>query len=352
MQPWRPGLAFVLNNRSVLRVASRSEIMEMLQLDELTKVEGEVFKTTSTVLNVVLSLNGDTLFVLTKPNRSQRIILMGWDISSGLLKPGKEYFVTELFVEYNLVAVREGVLLQTSRDTLELCNPELSECIRSWTGLEDITQVIPISEERVACNGITSDVIILDTTREGILSTIPIHGRFVACNSKCYVITADEDELQMHCGDKVLWKMTRLFDFRPCKTFSPTEQYCVLSEPLTEALYVLDVVLGKILRRIQPRIHEQRLFKNVGCQFLSDEECVTCFGIKSTGYFLQLFNVKSGDLLSEIVLESRVCSLAACPRERLIAVGFTDSKVNFKVLQVKLPGDKHSRKNKRIKPKE
>jgi len=60
-----------------------------------------------------------------------------------------------------------------------------------------------------------------------------------------------------------------------------------------------------------------------------------------------LFNVKSGGLLSEIALESRVCSLAACPRERLIAVGFTDSKVNFKVLQVKLPGDKHSRKNKR-----
>ena len=40
-------------------------------------------------------------------------------------------------------------------------------------------------------------------------------------------------------------------------------------------------------------------------------------------------------------------SLAACPRERLVAIGFADSKVNFKVLQVKLPGDKHSRGSKR-----
>ena len=40
-------------------------------------------------------------------------------------------------------------------------------------------------------------------------------------------------------------------------------------------------------------------------------------------------------------------SLTACPRERLVAIGFMDSKENFKVLQVKLPGDKRSRKSKR-----
>ncbi|XP_074628966.1 uncharacterized protein LOC141886642 [Acropora palmata] len=56
-----------------------------------------------------------------------------------------------------------------------------------------------------------------------------------------------------------------------------------------------------------------------------------------------LVNVKSGDLLSEIARESSLYSLAACPRERLLAIGFMDSKVNFEVLQVKLPGDKHSR---------
>ena len=66
------------------------------------------------------------------------------------------------------------------------------------------------------------------------------------------------------------------------------------------------------------------------------------------GGFLRLFNVKSGDLLSEIALESRVSNLAACLPKSLVAIGFQDSKVNFKVLQVKLPlPDEGSRKRKR-----
>ena len=63
-------------------------------------------------------------------------------------------------------------------------------------------------------------------------------------------------------------------------------------------------------------------------------------------HFLELFNVKSGDLLSEIAMESRVYSLTACPRKRLIAIYLEHCKVNFKVLQVKLPRDE-GRKRKR-----
>ena len=83
-------------------------------------------------------------------------------------------------------------------------------------------------------------------------------------------------------------------------------------------------------------------------RFVSDEECVGCFCCGySQSCFLHLFNVKSGDLLSEIALDGDVYSLAACPRERLVAVGCGFSKVNLKVLQVKLPRDQHNRRNKR-----
>ena len=347
----RPGLSFVLDEQSVLTVSHDSCIIEMLQLDELTKDNATVSKTT--VKRVALSLNGDTLFVLTETNGNQ-VTLMAWDISTGMFKPGKRVFEDTGSAGWisrcNLVAVSEGVLLQTSY-ALDLWNFELSECIRSWTDLGDITEVIPISEERVACDG-EGNVIIVDTTREGIVSAIPIDGLFVACNSKCHVITADDVDLQMQCGDKVLWKISqpfKSFGFPRCNTFSPTEQYFVLPGPALEnrALYVLDVVLGKILHTIQPSTHGLLLPENLEYKFVGDEECVTCFGEKITGYFLQLFNVKSRDLLSEIGLESQVYSLAACPRERLIAIAFEDSNVNFKVLQVKLPGDKHSRKNKR-----
>ena len=90
------------------------------------------------------------------------------------------------------------------------------------------------------------------------MSTITIHGDFVACNSKCHVITTDSQELQMQCGAVVFWKIAVPFKpFGFCiasASFSPTEQYCILAD--SNALYVLDVALGRTLRTLQPRIHE------------------------------------------------------------------------------------------------
>jgi len=359
-----PGLAFVLNEKSVLKVVWSDSTIEMLQLDELTKESARVSITTAR--KVSLSLNGDTLYVITTTDDSPAT-LASWDISSGMFKPGKCVFEeTGGLNDYNLVAVREGILLQTSHNVLELWNFELSDCIRSWTDLGYITKVIPISEERVAfevksASEEESKVIVVDTTRESIASTITIDGNFIGCNSKCHVMSAAHGTLQMQCGDKVLWKMPfKDFDFLRCMTvtFSPTEQYYVFTRqasfigPL--CMYVLDAVSGKTLYTLQPHINDSPDFMFgfiLDCKFVSDEECIACFadvaGLLS-GSFLQLFNVKSGDLLSEIALESEAYSLAACPRERLIAVGIKDSKVNFKVLRVKLPGDKHSRKDKRL----
>ena len=352
---FEPGLAFVLNKQSVLILPSRNltHVIEMLQHDELMKDSSRL---RPTVINAVLSLNGDTLYVTTKTDGIAT--LMGWDISSGKFKPGKRVFETIGWFPRYFVAVARGVLLQTSRATLELWNSDLSMCIRCWTGLGDITKVIPISDDAVACN-VQSKVIILDTTTEGIVSTINLHGRFIACNSKCQVMTveySDEDRyefegLQMRCGDKVLWKISELtFQFRGFESFSPTEQYCVLvgrpSEGIDNTLYVFDAVSGKTLHMLcscDP-FHEA----NLDCKFVGDEECVTYFGGESTGYFLKLFNVKSGDLLSEIALDLHVYSLAACQRKGLVALGFLDSKVNFKVLQVKLPrAQDEDRKRKR-----
>ena len=359
---WSPSLAFVLNKQSVLRVSSNVSVIEMLQLDELSK--DTAGNSEAIVKEVVFSLNGDRLFIVTEPKGE----LMVWDISSGMFKPGKILPRGDLD-DYILVAVREGPLFRTSKNTLELWDFELRECIRSWNALGYISKVMSISEDQVACEvvGELSDlvmdldlpdtarrevkkrVIIVDTTRQGFVSTITIHGDFVACNSKCHVITTDRQELQMQCGAVVYWKIAVPFKplgFFSFKSFSPTEQCCILAD--SKALYVLDVSLGRTLRTLQPRIHEGFLPKTNNCKFVSDEECVACFRFdNSPGYRLQLFNVKSGDLLSEIALEGRVYSLAACPRERLVAIGYGGSEENFKVLQVKLPGDQNSRRSKR-----
>ena len=349
---WNPSLAFVLNKQSLLRVSSNRCIIEMLQLDELTKDSSG--DSEAIIRKVVFSLNGDRLFIM----KGRKPELMVWDISSRMLKSGK-ILLSSVHSHYNYVAVREGVLLQTRPMTLELWDFELRECIRSWNTLQVIYGVFSISEDQVALKEpsfldkasteVKSKVIIVDTAREGFVSTITIYGDFVACNSKCHVITTDGQELQMQCGAVVFWKIAAPFkplDSSNFKSFSPTEQYCILAD--SKAFYVLDVALGRILRTLQPRIHEGYFPHTHKLKFVSDEECVACFCFGSSpGYFLQLFNVKSGDLLSEFALDGRVYSLAACPRDRLVAVGCGDSEVNFKVLKVKLPGDQHSSRSKR-----
>ena len=352
---WSPSLAFVLNKQSVLRVSPNSSIIEMLQLDELTEESPGDSK--AFVRNVVFSLNGDRLFIITDRKRE----LMVWDISSGKFKPGK-ILPREVSYDYRLVAVREGFLFKTRHDTFELWDFELLECIRSWNALGSICGVTSISEDQVACivlntpnlqdtarTEVKNKVIIVDTAREGFVSTIAIDWDIVACNSKCHVITTDGQELQMQCGAVVFWKIA--VPFKPFgsyhfKSFSPTEQYCILAD--SKALYVLDVALGRTLHTLQPRIHEGYFPETDELKFVSDEVCVACFRFGDfPGYFLQLFNVKSGDLLSEIALEGRVYSLAACPRERLVAIVYGYSEVTLNVLQVKLPGDQQSRRSKR-----
>ena len=345
-----PELAFVLNEQSVLRVCSRSNIIEMLYLDGLTK--GSVGNSNTVVKKVAFSLNGDKLYVVTVTGCLVK--LMAWDIARGMLIAEKcdlehRFFVTS----YNLVTVRAGVLLQTGFSTLELWNFNLSECIRCWSDFGNIYQVIRISEERVACDVMTQ-AIILDTTREGIVSTITFHGSLVTCTSKGLVITTDDDEVRMQCGDVVLWKMFKPLEvshFRRRSLFCPTEQYCVLAgksiaDNEEYFLYVLDAVSGRTLHKLCSCSYRSPL--DFSGNFVSDLECITYYNDGARNYYcVRLFNVKSGDLLSEIDTETKVYSLAACPDERLIAVGFRDSKVNFKVLRVKLPGDKHSRKSKR-----
>jgi len=285
-----PGLAFVLSEKSVLTVACLNSTITMLQLDGLTKESARDSKTTAR--KVTLSLNGDTLYIITTTDGSAAT-LVGWDISSGLVKPEIKVFDdTGEFNKYNLVAVREGVVLQTSHDVLELWNFELSECIRRWTDLEVITELILISEERVAfevksASKEESKVIIVDTTRESIASTITIDGNFIGCNSKCHVISAAHEKLQMQCGDKVLWKMSQpceYFGLPRCKTFSPTEQYYVFGghEGFFAIFCILDVVSGKTLRTLKPRTDD--LVGGLDCKFVGEEECIICFnGLSSSG---------------------------------------------------------------------
>ena len=283
--------------------------------------------------HVYFSVDGDSLYTVTREG-IQIINLVAGDVLSKRIKE-KECMI--FAQSERVVPVKRGVLFQTSRASLELWNPELSVCMKSWTEFP-VDDVVPLSAERVALAEkndfyYRQKVIILDTTSEKIVSTVAnFKGEFLACNNKWEVLTTtDRESLQLWRENRVLWETSDMFNpFNlPSAIFSPTEENVVTSGALGS--YVLDAVSGKVIRQLENMAVDD-------IKFISNEDCIVGLNYLRA-LFLRLYNVKSGDLLSEIVEERQFRSLAVCPRKRLVAIGFKNSE-DHSIIQAKLPGDK------------
>ena len=341
--------AFVLSKQSVLRSSPSSTVIEMLHLEELTK-DREGTRTTAEQLG--FSLNGETVYVVS--SEAGRTRFTAWDVSSGELKAEKNTG-SEVSSECCPLAVREGVLVRTSSDSLELWNFELSECVRSWTDVRGVTEMISISEERVACaeRG-ASQVIVLDTTSENKVSTVKLVGEFITCNNKCQLTRtrgAPSESIRLWQGQTVLWEKcwpSSVLVVKPA-LFSPADQFVLITVKFAlpgKSVYVLDAVSGDPLHML---CKAQRIYC---CTFVTDEECVMHSSDPSDGlssFRLQMFNVRTGDLLSVMDMEHEVSCLASCPGKGLIAIGFNHLmlKLKFKVIQVHLPGKNKDKKKSR-----
>ena len=333
---------FVLNRQTVLRGSPGSSSIDMLNISKLRKTEKDA--TVTRISDIAFSLSGEIVYFV---GYAAETIVSAWNVSSrelileksmtllraGSLSPNQRN---------RLVAVKEGVLLTTTSGTLELWNSELSQCVRNWTDINGITKLIPISEERVACEA-ENQVIILDTTSGEIVSTIPTsHDEYlVACNSKCQLLTCSFRSLQLSDGKTALWRKGTFFVLSfSYGVFSLSEQYVLifLLHFGKSYMFVLDAISGETLHTLCEG------FLHSGFKFISDEECVISCRTLSGDYCLQLFNVKSGDLLSILQLDVEANCLAVCPRKRLLAIAQRDSKHGFKLVHVQLPQDKDSRK--------
>ena len=345
---------FVLNQQSVLRSSPRGICVDMLNINATrgTEKEGPL----TSIKQCEFSLSGKTMYIVNVEIRMPTV--SAWDVANEKFIAKKILQLEDMWdmkyvsVSY-LAVVKEGVVLSPRDGTLELWNFELSKCFRRWSQLFEIKHIVSISAERVACvcqDESTEAVIVLDTSKDKIMSKIQIGDRgFVSCNSKCQLLTYRRRSLQLHDGSTTVWQVN-LFSWLPvmiptCSTppglFSPGQQFIVTWS--SRAMLVLDTVSGQALHI---------LCRNdwvSNCKFVSDEECVVssedCLG----GYSLRLFNVKSGQLLSKIILERKVQSLAACPRTRLVAINqrSPEHRFGFKFIQVQLVQDKGSRKSKR-----
>ena len=347
----KPSVAFVLNQHSVLLSYPSRSFITRFSLDKLTKGRDSYGRNTTIVNNLVFSINGETIYVVSE-NTAEGDNLTAWDVSTA--EPiGRKSKLSGVECQFYPVAVSQGILLRSSWSTVELWNSELSRCIRCWEleVSQAIEEVIPISDERVVCTE-WGRAIILDTTRKvGVTATKRFSGKLVALSSKCQLITFDGGVLRSIQG--AVW----VKPFFPLNSpvhrlsltgmFSPTEEFLVISVLIRSApgVYVLDALSGNT-RHILCKAKRVRDFK-----FVSDEACVVDTYDPASGYRLQLFNVRSGDLLSllDIDLDKQVRALGSCPRKGLVAIGGQDTKLKFQVIQVKLPGmTKDNTKNKRL----
>ena len=324
-RPFR--LTFGLDKQRQLR--SFSNAIEMVDTKYVIRNDQGVATSTT---GIAISLDGQFVFV------SSMTSVTAYDVWSGKLKAeikcGRSLYRP-------LCPVSGGVLILTSKSTVELWCGNLAKRIKRWTNLPGVKQLIPISKERVAVIA-EVDVKVLDTSSGKVVSTIPVlQGRVLTCNSKCQLLIERTFEtyqflrsgpwpLQLLDGETVVWRKKDIERFPEYNdkgvAFSPMEQFLVVGT--TDGMLVLDPETGNTLRTLGLSFSLLR-----HCTFISDDTCV----ISGGDLTVRLLNVKSGEFLTEIDVESRVNCLAACPFNRVLAIGLRYSIPNFKVIRVHLP---------------
>ena len=317
------GLTFGLDKQRVLRPFSNA--IEMVDTKYVNRNNQGV---ATTARGIALSLDGQTVFVASVTS------VTAYDVSSGKLK-ADIYCGWIIILHRPLCPVRGGVLILANESTVELWSGNLAKRIKRWTNLPGVKQLIPISEERVAVVG-EVDVKVLDISSERVVSTIPVlQGDVLTCNSKCQLlikrpfVRPGACSLQLLDGKTVVWGKEGIVG-SPVKedvAFSPMDQFLVVGS--AKGILVLDAETGNTLRTLRYS------FSDIwNCTFISDDTCVIS-GLELT---VQLFNVKSGELLTEIDVEPRMTRLAAF--NRVLANDLRYSRANFKVIRVHLPRSK------------
>ena len=187
-------------------------------------------------------------------------------------------------------------------------------------------EMFPISDERVVCtSGRTA--IILHTIKTDLVS-IPLFGmNLLACNS--------DPVIHMRNRHTLLWeKILPEFFSELARLFSPNDEFLVIwGKSLQPGVYVLDPSSGKLLHILQTGGGASV------CKFVSEVDCVVLSFLPcGDDSCFRLFNIRSGDLLSLIDLETWPRLIASCPGKGFIACALRKSEDLFKIIQTRLSG--------------
>ena len=361
--------AFVLNRQNVLRAFPGNNRIAMFNPGEM-----KIATTTSyrRLRHVAFAVDGKSVYGVTEDKEAA---VVSFDVSSGKLTAKIEistcrglHYPKQPFTTVNnsdngicLVTMTNGVLLKQRhrRTAVQLWNFELSQQVRSWASLCEVTYMMPVTDQCVACVGRRFEVSILDTLsgdivktislcHEGYQSTCPImYKEAIECNSKFQLLSTARDSVQLSDDGGSLWK--RVFkDSLLCSwnlpgMFSPTENFVLISAKSPQCkqeVHVLDASSGSIVCTLCTVDHVTK------CAFVSDAECVIDCQDRPGSSCLRLFNVKTGDLLSVLDTDTWPSCLVSFPQKGLIAFGLWNSGRMCAFIEVKLPRDKVNRKAK------
>ena len=338
--------AFVLNKQSVLRALPGNSIITMLKHENNWRFtwRSPFFPI---CCRIAFALDGKTIYRTSEGYKGLQV--KSSDVSSGDHKATKAICTHDVL----LVPVSEGVVLKQKEPgaDVQLWNFELSQQIRSWPNLGEVRDIMPFSDQCVACVGRDFEVSILDTSNGNIVKTIPLcHEGFqstshvfgeksIVCNSKYQLLSTSGSFVQLSDGKNELWKRTlKCSRFVNRAMFSPTEEFVLVrsgNSDFKKEVLVLEASSGKHLRTLCT------VRKVLGCAFVSKTECVIVCMNTSGSYCLQLFNVSTGDFLTVLDIDFKPSRcLASCPQKGLIAIGLENSKCICAVIEVKQLRDK------------
>ena len=312
------------------RALLSSPNLQHVSLINLAKIQRADIKLDTLIENVDFSTNGENVYVVSPSPPTVTV----WEFPSWNLKAEKNY---ENFP--SILPVKDGVIVLD--ETVELWDVELTECKRPWGNLQG-NQLLPISEEQVACLTEDGTAAVLSTSdgRSQIIGNVR-GWRVLAMNKKFEMIACKRTgellvEYAVHLSDASFSSPRRIWSSPKGKVgklpgglFSPKGDFVVLQTSKVVKIY--NATSGKL--------HRKLLEKNyvVDVKFITNQALIVCTR-EDVGNFLRMYDVISGEHLTTLDIEEEPFCLGVCLNSLLVAVGHRGSDV--RLIQVHLPRSK------------
>ena len=312
------------------RVLLSSPNLQHVSLINLAKIQRADIKLDTLIANVDFSTNGENVYVVSPSPPTVTV----WEFPSWNLKAEKNY---ENFP--SILPVKDGVIVLD--ETVELWDVELTECKRPWGNLQG-NQLLPISEEQVACLTEDGTAVVLSTSdgRSQIIGNVR-GWRVLAMNKKFEMIACKRTgellvEYAVHLSDASFSSPRRIWSSPKGKVgklpgglFSPKGDFVVLQTSKVVKIY--NATSGKL--------HRKLLEKNyvVDVKFITNQALIVCTR-EDVGNFLRMYDVISGEHLTTLDIEEEPFCLGVCLNSLLVAVGHCGPDV--RLIQVHLPRSK------------